>query len=167
MKNLMKNVTLSLLSTAMGIAILAAPLASTVYAAESSSVTMSNSEWDQHHNTDQRHDRDKHDDRDDQDHYKHHFYRMSNSDFARYHMEIYQDWRSRNQIDVSIENPVDVVIAVADVLGFDANNDTFNLVSQNDLQAIVQVIHNGNTYNITVDHPYDSSWIVTAMTPVQ
>lgn len=165
MKRLIKNVTFSLLSTAMGIGILAAPLASTVYAADT--VIMNGSGWDQQRDTDQRHDRNN--DRDDQDHYyyKHHYYRLGKSDFARYHMEIYRDWQSRNQIDTSIENPVDVVMSVADVLGFDTNNDTFNLISQNDLQAVVQVIHNGNTYNITVDHPSDSSWIVTSMIPVQ
>lgn len=165
MSTLIKHVTLSLLSTAMGIAILVAPLTSTVYAAENPSATINSYDGDQQRTTDQHHDKDDRDHRDHRDHQAHRFHMMSN--FAQHHMEMYQNWQNSNQIDGSIENPVDVVMSVADVLGFDVNTDTFNLISQDSVQAVVQVIHNGNIYNIIVNHPSAAYWTVSAMTPVQ
>lgn len=168
MKKVIRNMTLSLLGTAMGMYMMAAPLSSTVYAADLNVNSINDSDWGQQRDSDHRYDRDGRYDRDnryDREDQEHHFHRMR--DFARNRMEVYRNWQSSNQIDASIDNPVDVVKAVADVLGFDVNNDTFTLIDQSDVQAIVQVVHNGNTYNITVEHPSNQTWTVTSMTPIQ
>lgn len=48
------------------------------------------------------------------------------------------------------QNPVDVVKAEAGRLGFDAQSDSFSLVSENTSTAIVQVIHQGSTHKVTL-----------------
>lgn len=60
--------------------------------------------------------------------------------------------------------PLEVVKSCASELGFDVQNDTFILILENQNIAIVQVIHDGNSYNVSVvrsDHEH--CWVVSSI----
>lgn len=156
MNKRIKQGTHSIVRAMLGITLLALPLSSMAYAAEN--------DQNQQQEIERHHDRQ---DWDDHDQYSHHFHHIRMMNFAHHHMEIYRQWLENNQIDVSIDDPVAVVKTVADVLGFDADNDDFSLLNQNDSPAIVQVIHNRNTYHVTVERRWNGGWRVTAMEPLQ
>jgi|GEM_PF-1648611 len=82
-------------------------------------------------------------------------------------MAWYNDSLNKIQIYNNTASPVDIVMAVADGLGFDVNNDTFSLISQSGSQSIVRIVHNGNNYNITVDHLSNGNWQVTLVNQIQ
>lgn len=157
MNKLMKQGTRSVVRAMLGITLLALPLSSMAYAAEN--------DQNQQQEIERHYDRQDWDDHDQQNWHHSRHIRMIN--FASHHMEIYRQWLENNQIDASIDDPVAVVQSVAYVLGFDADNDAFSLLNQDESPAIVQVIHNGNTYHVTVEHRWQGGWRVTAMEPIQ
>ena len=52
-------------------------------------------------------------------------------------------------------------MVAADGLGFDVNNDTFSLISQNGSQSIVRILHNNNNYDVTVNQLANGNWLVS------
>jgi hypothetical protein len=76
----------------------------------------------------------------------------------------YNDSQNKIQFYNATANPVDIVLAVADDLGFDVNNDTFNLLNQNGPHSIVRAVHNGANYDITIDHLANGNWLVSSVT---
>ena len=81
-------------------------------------------------------------------------------------MTWYNESLNKIQIYYNNANPVDIVMAAADGLGFDVNQDTFNLISQNGSQSIVRVAHKGTNYDITVDHLSNGNWQLTMVNEV-
>lgn len=79
----------------------------------------------------------------------------------------YNDSSNKIQIYYNNASPIDIVMAAADNLGFDVNNDTFTLISQNGSHSIVRALHNGNNYDITVDHLSNGNWQLTMVTEVR
>ena len=82
-------------------------------------------------------------------------------------MERYNERLDKIQIVGIQRNPVDVVRLAADEMGFNVLNDTFTLLSQNGTQSIVTVIHNGNSYNVTVDQLVNGNWRISFVKPLQ
>jgi hypothetical protein len=78
----------------------------------------------------------------------------------------YNDSSDKIQIYNDTASAVDIVMASADGLGFDVNNDTFNLISQSGSQSIVRVVHNGTNYDITVDHLSNGNWLVSLVNQI-
>ncbi|WP_094603104.1 hypothetical protein SPSIL_014160 [Sporomusa silvacetica DSM 10669] len=64
-------------------------------------------------------------------------------------------------------NAVDIVMAAASDLGFDVNNDSFILTSQNGSQSIVTVVHDGINYNVTVDQLASGDWMISLVNQIQ
>ncbi len=75
----------------------------------------------------------------------------------------YNNSQNKIQFYNDTTNPVDIVLAVANDLGFDVNNDTFNLLSQSGSHSIVRAIHNGTYYDITIDHLANGNWLVSSV----
>jgi len=61
------------------------------------------------------------------------------------------------------KSPVEVVKSCASELGFNVRNDTFTLVSQNQNTAIVQVLHDGNSYDVTLTKSGNGAWVVLSV----
>lgn len=76
-------------------------------------------------------------------------------------IEWYNDSANKIQMYYTDANPVDIVIAAADILGFDPNEDAFSLLSQMGSQSIVRVVHNGNNYDVTVQSLADGNWLIS------
>lgn len=78
-------------------------------------------------------------------------------------MKWYND--SQNKIKVFINNgsALNIVMAAAPNLGFDVNNDTFTLISRSGSQSIVNVVHNGENYNVTVNQLANGNWLVSSV----
>jgi len=81
-------------------------------------------------------------------------------------MAWYNNSLNKIQIYYNHATPVDIVMAAADNLGFDVDNDTFSLISQNGSQSIVRVLHEGNNYDITVNHLSNGNWQLTMVNEV-
>lgn len=82
-------------------------------------------------------------------------------------MEWYNDSLNKIRIFYNNTNAVEIVMAVADDLGFDVINDVFTLISQSGSQSVVNVVHNGNNYNVTVDQLANGNWIVSFVNQIQ
>jgi len=82
-------------------------------------------------------------------------------------MHWYNDSLNKIQIYFNNATPIDIVMAAADNLGFDVDNDTFTLIRQSDSQSIVRVVHNGINYDITVDHLSNGNWQLTLVDEVR
>lgn len=106
-------------------------------------------------------DKDKRDDR-----YRHEKWFDRDKPFA-HRMRWYND--SHNKINIYIDNAsaVNIVMAAAPNLGFDAYNDTFTLISHSGSQSVVRVDHNGVSYNITVDRLANGNWLVSSVNLIQ
>ena len=95
--------------------------------------------------------------------------RYDHEKWADRHQDFHQRmvWYNNSLNKIQIYNvnasPVDIVMAAADGLGFNVNYDTFSLISQTGSQSIVRVIHNGNNYDITVDHLSNGNWQVSLL----
>jgi len=63
----------------------------------------------------------------------------------------------------SQKSPVEVVKSCASELGFNVRNDTFTLVSQNQNTAVVQVLHDGNSYDVTLTKSNNGAWVVLSV----
>jgi hypothetical protein len=61
------------------------------------------------------------------------------------------------------QTPVEVVKSAANELGFDAANDTFSLASENHNSSIVQVIDDGNDYNVNLVRSANGQWIISSV----
>lgn len=85
------------------------------------------------------------------DRYAHERWWYDRSETLAHRMEWYNDSLNKIQISDANANPIDIVKAAAFALGFDADNDSFTLTSQNGSQSIVTIIHGGNNYNVTVE----------------
>lgn len=59
--------------------------------------------------------------------------------------------------------PVDAVIGAAEFLGFNPKTDTFTLVNETPSLAVVRVVHNGISFNVTLEPSVSSSWTVSSM----
>jgi hypothetical protein len=82
-------------------------------------------------------------------------------------MKWYNDSRHKIRIFINNASAIDIVRTAAPNLGFDVDNDTFTLISSNGSQSIVRVVHNGETYNITVDQLADGNWLVSSVNLIQ
>lgn len=82
-------------------------------------------------------------------------------------MERYNERLDKIQISYNTTDPLDIVRSAATALGFDVNTDTFTLLSHNGTQSIVTVIHNGNSYNVTVDQLATNNWRISIVNPIQ
>jgi hypothetical protein len=78
----------------------------------------------------------------------------------------YNDSSNKIQIAFDTATPIDIVKTAADGLGFDVNNDTFSLISQNGTLSVVRVLHDGNNYDITVDHLTNGNWLISFMNQI-
>jgi len=56
-------------------------------------------------------------------------------------------------------------MAAAIDLGFDVDNDSFTLISQNGSQSVVNVVHEGNNFTVTVDQLANDNWMVSSVRP--
>jgi len=106
-------------------------------------------------------DRNKRDDR-----YSHERWFDRGETFA-HRMKWYNDSQNKIKIFINNASAVDIVMKAAPNLGFDVDYDTFTLISSNGSQSIVRVIHNGETYNITVDQLANGNWLVSSVNLVQ
>lgn len=62
------------------------------------------------------------------------------------------------------QDPVAVVKASADKLGFNAKKDSFSLASKSANQAVVSVRHEKNIYNVTLKlNSANSQWVITSV----
>lgn len=111
-------------------------------------------------NKDARERRDKWDDRYHHERYEHERWANRDHSFVQ-RMAWYNDSLNKIQIYIDNANPINIVMTAAEVLGFDANTDTFSLISQSGSQSIVRVVHNGNYYDITVDHLSNGNWLIS------
>ena len=82
-------------------------------------------------------------------------------------MKWYNESQHKIKIFINNSSAVDIVMAAAPNLGFDVSNDTFNLISSNGSQSVVRVVHNGETYNITVDQLANGNWLVSSVNLIQ
>lgn len=82
-------------------------------------------------------------------------------------MKWYNDSQHKIKIYINNASAVDIVMSAAPNLGFDVNSDTFTLISREGSRSVVSVNHNGETYNITVDHLSNGDWLVSAVNLVQ
>lgn len=135
MKKSIRNVLLGLVGTSLGMYMMVAPLTTTVYANASMQNVPIQSQ-------NQKHDK------------------FSKQDMTQH----IKSCRAHHQKDKNTkQTPVEVVKANANELGFDANNDTFTLVSENQSTAIVQVLHDGNDYAVTLVRSDNGQWMVSSM----
>ncbi|CQR73664.1 Cysteine-rich secretory protein family protein [Sporomusa ovata DSM 2662] len=66
------------------------------------------------------------------------------------------------------QDPVNVVKASSRTLGFNATTDKFTLVSKSATLAVVNVIHNGTSYNVTLSlRRYNGSWFITSVKAIK
>jgi hypothetical protein len=105
--------------------------------------------------------RDKHNDR-----YTHEKWFNRGETFA-HRMKWYNDSSNKIQIFNNNANAVDIVMAASSDLGFDVNNDTFTLVSHSGSQSVVNVVHNGDNYNVAVNQLANGNWLVSSVNQVQ
>jgi len=110
-------------------------------------------------------DRDKDRDRRD-DRYFHEKWFDRGETFA-HRMKWYNDSQNKIKIFINNASAVDIVMTAAPNLGFDVDNDTFTLISSNGSQSVVRIIHNGETYNITVDQLANGNWLVSSVNLIQ
>lgn len=82
-------------------------------------------------------------------------------------MQWYNDSQNKIKIFINNASAVDIVMAAAPNLGFDVKNDTFTLISHSGSQSVVSVVHNGENYNITVDHLANGNWLVSSVNLIQ
>jgi hypothetical protein len=113
---------------------------------------------------DQHADRERGDKRDGYDHsrYEHERWADRGEAFDQ-RIAWYNDSVNKIQIYNDTASPVDIVMAAATDLGFDVNNDTFTLISQSGSQSVVNVVHNGDNYNVAVDHLANGNWTVSSV----
>ena len=114
----------------------------------------------------------KRDHRNHRDHHHNRYHHRDRDRFERWsafihRMERYNERLDKIQITGNLMSPVEVVRSAAAEIGFDINRDTFTLLSQSGTQSIVTVIHNGNSYNVTVDQLADGNWRVSVVKPLQ
>jgi hypothetical protein len=135
MKTSIRNALLGLVGTSLGMYMMVAPLTATV----SANASLQNAPIQ---NQNQKHDK------------------FSKEDMAQH----IKSCRAHHQNDKNTkQTPVEVVKSDASELGFDANNDTFTLISENQNTAIVQVLHDGNDYDVTLVRSANGQWIVSSM----
>lgn len=60
-------------------------------------------------------------------------------------------------------SPVDTVVGASEILGFNPKVDTFTLISETPSLAVVRVVHNGISFNITLEPSLGSSWEISSM----
>lgn len=66
------------------------------------------------------------------------------------------------------QDPVNVVKASSRSLGFNATTDKFTLVSKSATLAVVNVIHNGTSYNVNLSsRNYNGSWFITSVKAIK
>lgn len=70
---------------------------------------------------------------------------------------------NRHKNDNNNLAPVQVVKSCAKELGLDANRDSFTLAKGNQRTAVVQVIHDENTYDVTLTCSNKGQWVVSSM----
>jgi len=116
-------------------------------------------DWDRGGGRGQRDDRNRH------DRYDHEKWADRRETFA-HRMEWYNDSLNKIQIYNNNENAVDIVMAAAADLGFDVNNDSFTLISQEGSQSVVNVVHDGNKFTVTVNRLARDKWMVSSVNPV-
>ena len=102
MKKSIRKTILGVLSTSVGMYMMAAPLATTVHASAHEAPSM----YNQTHN------------------------------------------------NYETQNPVAVVKASADKIGFDVNTDSFTLTSKTATTAVVNVVHDGTNYRVTLERSH-------------
>ena len=141
MKRVISKGRITVLGILLGMVIMVAPLANTVYAAEAPLVTMGNSDHNGRPEIDSR---------------------PARAEALAQHMERYRDWVMKNPVKTNNENPVDVVRAAAELLGFDLARDTISLESQSPSQAAVQVFHNGYKYSVNLDRSPEGLWMISS-----
>lgn len=95
------------------------------------------------------------------DRYAHERWWYDRSESLAHRIEWYNNSLNKIQVSEADASPVDIVKAAASVLGFDADNDSFMLTSQNGSQSIVTIVHNGTSYNVTVDQLANGNWLVS------
>ncbi|MBU2704106.1 hypothetical protein Ga0466249_005259 [Sporomusaceae bacterium BoRhaA] len=120
---------------------------------------------------DQHADRDRRDQRHHRDGYDHSRYEherwADRGETLAQRIKWYNDSLNKIQIYYNNTNAVEIVMAVADDLGFDVINDAFTLISQSGSESIINVVHNGNNYNVTVEQLANGNWIVSFVNPIQ
>lgn len=73
-----------------------------------------------------------------------------------------------NAANSNSQDPVEVVKASSRSLGFNATTDNFTLVSQSTTAAVVNVIHNGNSYNVNLrSRRGNGSWKITSVNAIK
>lgn len=145
MKKSLSKIMAGLLGTSLGLYMMAAPLMTTVSASPINTSTVQT----QNQNQDQKSadKKQKHD-------------KFSKEDMTKRANACHK--RHLND-KFSNQSPVDVVKACASELGFDASNDIFTLVSENQSTAVVQVMHEEDTYHVTLTRSNHGQWTVSSM----
>lgn len=72
-----------------------------------------------------------------------------------------------NNTSSTSQDPVAVVKAASQSLGFDAANDKFTLVSQSNSLAVINVIHKNTSYDVNLQARRNGSWSITSVKPVK
>ena len=85
-----------------------------------------------------------------------------------FHMRIawYNDSLNKIQLYNNAASPIDIVKTAAPTLGFDPDNDSFILISQDVSQSVVRVTHNGNSYDITIEALGNGNWLISLVNQV-
>lgn len=60
-------------------------------------------------------------------------------------------------------SPVDTVIGASEILGFNPKADTFTIISETPSLAVVRVVHNGISFNVTLEPSFGGSWTISTM----
>lgn len=154
MRKKMRNALLALMSGGMFLYMITVPFAATVFAASQDPIVTTRSyDMDEYLNmlvsTGQWAKYEK-------------FSKIASPDSWAKHIVWYNAWVNKSQADSGIGlYPVDTVVAKADVLGFDTNNDTFTLVSEGNAKALVKVQHNDESYYVALARTTDGYWYVS------
>jgi len=60
-------------------------------------------------------------------------------------------------------SPVDTVIGASEILGFNPKADTFTIISETPSLSVVRVVHNGISFNVTLEPSFGGSWTISTM----
>lgn len=148
-KVLRKTIT-AILGTTIGMYMMAAPLTTTVYAAEQANGAR-NSEFNYNHDGDKKIQRENYE-------------RMREKAVWFQRMERYRAWQMKHH-SKKYKNPMFAARDVVPQLGFNVNDSKFNVINQTPSQALIQITQSGSNdnINITVQASPDGSWKVASV----
>lgn len=153
MKTMIRKTLLGLVGTSLGVYMMAVPFAATVSANAAEKPPVQTQSADKKHFPDQK---------PSPDHHKHH---QKHQKFSREEMmQRIRAYYANHYNDAFYQlTPLELVKACANELGFDPQNDTFTLVSEHQNTAVVEVLHDGNPYDINIVRSGYNHWVITSM----